>query len=53
MKFTLIISAVAAIKTGNLPGDTGSKDCKGLGEDHAPVITTKCADLTTGKPFSV
>ena len=53
MKFTLILSTVAAIKTGNLPGETQTLDCQGLGEEHAPTVTTKCADLTTGTPFSV
>ena len=53
MKFALILSAVSAINIGNLPGDTSTTDCQGLGEDHAPTVTTKCADLTTGTPFSV
>ena len=53
MKFALIISAVAAINIGNLPEEHISKNCEGLGEDHAPAVSTKCADLTTGTPWSV
>ena len=58
MKFTLIISAVAAININdkppaNLAMDHQDKGCKMMGQSYAPVVTAKCSDIPETEQWSV
>ena len=60
MKFTLIISAVAAININdtdkppaNLAMDHQDKGCKMMGQSYVPTATAKCSDLPTTDVWSV
>lgn len=53
MKFALLISTVVAINIGNLPEETITVNCEGIGEDKVPSITAKCSTIATNDVWSV